>query len=213
MIKGIFIVIFAYLLGSINNSIVVGHMFGVKDIREQGSGNAGSTNVLRIIGIEAAALTFAGDVLKGVIAPLIAYYFCDKSLTWTLAAGYAAVFGHVFPLYFGFKGGKGVATSFGAVLTISVLTGKFYIPLILLAVFIVVVAVSRYVSLGSVLVMAAYPIIIAFLFKGNYTYLVFAVLTALTGILKHKKNIIRLAGGTESKIGENKTRSNNDKAN
>lgn len=213
MIKGIIAVIFAYLLGSISNSIIVGHMFGVKDIREHGSGNAGSTNVLRTIGIKAAALTFIGDVLKGVIAPLLAYYFCDKSLPWTLAAGYAAIFGHVFPLFFGFKGGKGVATSFGAVLTISILTGKFYIPLLLLAVFVTVVAASRYVSLGSVLVMAAYPIIVAFLFKGNYAYIVFAVLTALTGILKHKKNILRLLNGNESKIGESKKKYNNDKAN
>ena len=133
---------------------------------------------------------------------LFSYFLCDKSIPWVLAAGYAAIFGHVFPLFFGFKGGKGVATSLGAVITISILTGKFYIPLILLLVFIVIVAAFRYVSLGSVLVMAAYPFIVAFVFRGNYAYLVFAVLTALTGILKHKKNIERLLNGTESKLGK-----------
>ncbi len=202
MFKGIIAVIFSYLLGSINNSIIVGHMFGVKDIREHGSGNAGSTNVLRTIGVKAATLTFIGDVLKGVIAPLLTYYFCDKNLPWVFAAGYSTILGHVFPLFFGFKGGKGVATSFGAVLVISILTGKFYIPLILLAVFIAVVLLTRYVSLGSVLVMAAYPFIVGFIFKGDYAYLVFAVLIAFTGIIKHKKNILRLINGNESKIGK-----------
>ena len=204
MIKGIITVILAYLLGSISNSILVGHMFGIKDIRQHGSGNAGSTNVLRTIGVKAAALTFLGDVLKGVVAPILAYYICGKNMPWVFAAGYAVIFGHVFPIFFGFKGGKGVATSLGVVLTVSILTGKFYIPLVLLGVFIVVVLISRYVSLGSVLVAAAYPFMIALLFKGDYYYLIFAVLIALTIIIKHRKNISRLLKGEESKIGKKK---------
>lgn len=208
MIAGVITVVLAYFLGSISSSILIGHMFGVDDIRKHGSGNAGSTNVLRIIGKKAAAMTFICDFLKGVVPVAVVKLFVkDSTLTFMLLSSFAVVIGHIFPIYFGFKGGKGVATSFGAVIAISVATGIFWIPFALFGVWLVVVFLTRYVSLGSVIVFAAYPVLVAVLFKGlemaDYIqYVVFAVAIGLLGIIMHRKNIGRLISGTESKIGQ-----------
>ncbi len=202
------LVLISYLLGSVSFSIIVGHMFGVEDIRKHGSGNAGSTNVLRTIGKKAAAITFICDVVKGVIPVLAGYFFFkDARLIHMTAAGLSVIVGHVFPVFYGFRGGKGIATSFGVVCALCPCTGKWWLPFVLFGIWLIVVLFSRMVSLASVTVMAVYPFIILFLF-GSYDtrdqiiYVTFAVLVALLCIFKHKSNIIRIIKGTESKLGK-----------
>lgn len=195
--------VIAYLLGSINSSILVGRLFGVKDIRQHGSGNAGATNTLRTIGKKAAALVFVGDVLKGVIAVLIAKLIAfllhtDMDIA-VLAAALLAVLGHNYPLYFGFKGGKGIATSAAVILMID--------PLIGICVFIfalLVMLITRYVSVGSIAAAVAFPVAVAIWHHDNIPYLIFAVALGLLAILRHKENIKRLIKGTESKLGAKK---------
>ncbi len=208
MIIGIVLCMVAYLLGSVSFSILISSFFGVKDIRNHGSGNAGSTNVLRTVGKKAAAMTLLCDVLKGVLPVVIAFFVCaEHKLQFMLLSAFSAIIGHIYPVFFGFRGGKGVATSFGAVIAISVATGKFWIPLVLLLVWLIIVIITRYVSLGSVVVFAAYPICVALFLKElsviDYVwYIAFAVLAGFLGIFKHRKNIARLLSGTESKIGQ-----------
>ncbi len=202
-IVGIILIVISYFLGSISSSIIISKMFGVADIREHGSGNAGATNVLRTVGKKAAFLTFIFDVLKGAV-PIIIMNVLKFSLVFMLAAGFAAVLGHIFPIYFGFKGGKGVSTSFGAVITLSILTGLWGIIAILVAVWLVTVVMTKYVSLGSVIVYGLYPLLVIFFGRSVpfYAYYVaFAVLIGILGIVMHRKNIERLLNGTESKIG------------
>lgn len=195
--------VIAYLLGSINSSILVGRLFGVKDIRQHGSGNAGATNTLRTIGKKAAALVFAGDVLKGVIAVLIAKLIAflmhtDMGIA-VLAAALLAVLGHNYPLYFGFKGGKGIATSAAVILMIDPLIGVCVFVFALL-----VMLITRYVSVGSIAAAVAFPVAVAIWHHDNIPYLIFAVALGLLAILRHKENIKRLAKGTESKLGAKK---------
>ncbi len=195
--------IVAYLLGSINSSILVGKLFGVTDIRQHGSGNAGTTNTLRTIGAKAAALVFVGDILKGVVAVLLARLIAfllqvDNSIA-VLAAAFLVVLGHNYPLYFGFKGGKGIATSAAVILMID--------PLIGICVFvfaILVMLITRYVSVGSIAAAVAFPTAVAIWHHDNIPYLVFAIAIGLLAILRHKENIKRLIKGTESKLGAKK---------
>ena len=195
--------IVAYLLGSINSSILVGKLFGVTDIRQHGSGNAGTTNTLRTIGAKAAALVFVGDILKGVVAVLLARLIAfllqvDNSIA-VLAAAFLVVLGHNYPLYFGFKGGKGIATSAAVILMID--------PLIGICVFvfaILVMLITRYVSVGSIAAAVAFPAAVAIWHHDNIPYLVFAIAIGLLAILRHKENIKRLIKGTESKLGAKK---------
>lgn len=195
--------IVAYLLGSINSSILVGKLFGVTDIRQHGSGNAGTTNTLRTIGAKAAALVFVGDILKGVVAVLLARLIAfllqvDNSIA-VLAAAFLVVLGHNYPLYFGFKGGKGIATSAAVILMID--------PLIGICVFvfaILVMLITRYVSVGSIAAAVAFPTAVAIWHHDNIPYLNFAIAIGLLAILRHKENIKRLIKGTESKLGAKK---------
>lgn len=148
MISYIMIIIIAYLLGNISTSYIVAKRLTGEDIRTQGSGNAGSTNVLRTLGKKAGALTFIGDVLKGIVAVFISEMIAKIVGLDVVTAGYVAVVGvvcgHNWPAFLGFRGGKGVATSLGAMLAVNPI-----IALICLLVFIVIVAITKYVSLGS----------------------------------------------------------------
>lgn len=195
--------VIAYLLGSINSSILVGRLFGVKDIRQHGSGNAGATNTLRTIGAKAAALVFVGDVLKGVIsillAHLVAFLLHTDGEIAILTAALSAVLGHNYPLYFGLKGGKGIATSAAVILMID--------PLIGICVFvfaILVMLITRYVSVGSMAAAVAFPVAVAVWHHDNVPYLVFAIALGLLAVLRHKENLKRLMHGTESKLGAKK---------
>lgn len=195
----------AYLLGSINTSIIVSKLMGKSDIRNFGSGNAGVTNTLRVMGKAAALLVVVGDVLKGVVAVLIAkyaYMYFGIGGNEMLAQYFAALFvivGHIYPLYFGFKGGKGIMTG---VSTIFVLDWE--IGVILLLIFAVVFITSRYVSLGSCISSVMYPVLV-YMFHGSDVYFtVLAVLVSLLALFKHRTNIQRLIRGTESKTYFNK---------
>ena len=192
--------LFGYLLGSLNTSVIVSRMKG-QDIRTVGSGNAGATNTLRVMGKSMAAVVLLCDVLKAILAVLLARLFfrCVPfafPYMGELLAGFGAILGHNFPLYFGFRGGKGVATSLGALLLLD-----WRIALIALAVFVIVVALTRYVSLASCMAALSVLISACFLRKSVWEILVFAAIGVLC-ILRHKKNIERLIKGTESKLGQ-----------
>lgn len=187
-----------YLLGSVNSSLVIGKLFYKKDVRKFGSGNAGATNTLRILGKSAALSVVTGDILKGILACLIGLYLVGETSPGVYVgeyiAGLFAVIGHNWPVYFGFKGGKGVLTSLSVALMFSPLAA-----LVCLVAFIVILALTRFVSLGSV-VCAVIFAPAAYLFGGSiYTVLAGAIL-ALFIVFRHLPNIKRLISGNETKI-------------
>ena len=198
-----------YLLGSVSFAVLVVKVATGKDVRDVGSGNAGATNVLRAAGKGAAVATILGDVGKGVAAVLIARAMTSDP-KWIAASGLASVLGHVFPIFFGFRGGKGVATATGAFCTLAPWATLAVVPL-----FVGVVAVSRYVSLGSVVAAVALPVS-CWLFFGPLSKLAegsvalpretvwAAAIAAVVVVGKHKGNIERLIRGEERRLGEKK---------
>ncbi|MGL5751979.1 MAG: glycerol-3-phosphate 1-O-acyltransferase PlsY [Paraclostridium sp.] len=201
MIGYIIIVVVAYLLGNISTSYIIAkRMLGV-DIRTQGSGNAGSTNALRVLGKKAGAMTFIGDLLKGMLAVFIARIIANIINVDPITAAYIAVVfvvvGHNWPALLGFKGGKGVATSLGAMIAVNPI-----IALSCFATFGVIVYITRYVSLGSVLSISISPIIMIAL--KNYKGFLVTLFLSVSVIYTHRENIKRLLNRTERKIGEKK---------
>ena len=198
MLSYILIVIIAYLLGNISTSYIIAKkMMGV-DIRTQGSGNAGSTNVLRTLGKKAGAMTFIGDLLKGVIAVLIGKLIATISGVDIATAGYLAVVGvvcgHNWPAFLGFRGGKGVATSLGSMIAINPV-----LALSCFGIFLVIVAITKYVSLGAI---SMSPIMMVF--TKNSKGLIATLFLTVSVIYTHRENIKRLLSGTERKLGEKK---------
>ena len=197
--------LFSYLLGSLNFGVILSKVKG-EDVREKGSGNAGTTNMLRNYGKGLAALTIIGDMAKVAVAILISVFICKKLGIINEAQPYPAemyvkcfsglfcVIGHIFPVFFRFKGGKGVATSGGMVFMID-----WRIALILLAVFIIVVAVTKYVSLGSLIMAALYPILIYIFFTDLAFAAVSLIFTAIV-FIAHRENIKKLINHNENKI-------------
>ncbi|MCY4244846.1 MAG: glycerol-3-phosphate 1-O-acyltransferase PlsY [Gammaproteobacteria bacterium] len=187
------LLICAYLLGSVSSGVLVSRAFGLGDPRGGGSGNPGATNVLRLGGGRAALLTLLGDTAKGLAAVLAAKLLSDQPLVWA-AAGGAVFLGHLYPLFFGFRGGKGVATAMGALLGMDAALAA-----LLLAVWAVMVALFRYSSLAALVAAAAAPFIAYALGGGNA---LIALCALLAGFLfwRHRANIARLAGGSESKV-------------
>lgn len=193
MIKFLICLIAGYLIGSLNFSIVYSKLRG-DDIRNHGSGNAGATNVLRTYGKGAAALVFLLDISKGVIAVIlsnIAFGGIDNACV----AALGAVLGHNFPLYYGFKGGKGVATSFAVLIAL-----HYEVALIALLVFVITAFISRYVSLSSILASVA-AIIASYALYGVEAFSVFCTVIGVLCIIRHHSNIARLIAGTENKLG------------
>lgn len=193
--------LFAYLMGSLNTSILVSKLFGQGDIRTKGSGNAGATNTLRVIGAKAAILVVIGDALKGIVAVLVSkligiYIFelSDVSLPMLISA-VSVVLGHVFPLYFGFRGGKGIMTSISVIFILD-----WHIGLILFAIFAVFILCFNYVSLASCVCAFCYPFIVLWLHNGDIAFFISAIIIAFIAIIKHRTNIVRLLNGTESKL-------------
>lgn len=201
MLVYLIIIVVAYLLGNISTSYIVAKRLAGVDIRTQGSGNAGSTNVLRTMGKKAGALTFGGDVLKGVVAVgfarILAYYMKADQVTCAYIAVVAVVIGHNWPAFLGFKGGKGVATSLGSMLAINPV-----LALTCLAVFIIIVLVSKYVSLGSVLGICLSPVLM--LITHNTKGIWVTLFLSASVVYTHRANIKRLLNGTERKLGEKK---------
>lgn len=189
------IVIAGYLIGSISFAVLLVRLRTGRDIRAEGSGNAGATNVLRAHGKGLAAVVAALDVAKGAVPVLLVRLVTGDS-RYAAAAGFAAVLGHVFPVFYGFRGGKGVATALGAFLALAP-----FAMLVSLGVFVLVVALTRYVSLGSILALALLPMA-AGLFRAPLPVLVAAAATAVLVIMKHLENLKRLARGEESRLGK-----------
>ena len=201
--------IIAYLIGSVNFSVIFSKKFAGFDVREKGSGNAGSTNMLRSVGKKAAALTLVCDVLKGVVAIVIAIIVgniiqdSNKELLLQIA-GIAVVLGHTFPIFFQFKGGKGVATSLGILLM-----SNWQIGLICLVFALVLMALTRMVSLGSCAAAVLFPVLTLFINdhytvltegKPGSTYLVYSIIMAVIVLFNHRSNIKRILNGTENKL-------------
>ena len=207
MLTYIVIGIIAYLIGSISFSVIISKKMAGFDVREKGSKNAGSTNVLRTFGKKAAVITLLCDVLKGVVAVLIAYIVgkfvdnVDRAILVQVAA-LCVVIGHTFPIFFKFKGGKGVATSLGIVLLLN-----WQIGLICLVFALVLMILTRMVSLGSISAAILFPVLTIFitenyLVEGNY--IIFGILLAAFVVYNHRANVKRILTGTENKLNFNK---------
>ncbi len=192
---GVISIIIGYLLGSIPTGIIITKWFRGIDIRNYGSGSMGATNVLRTTGKKAAAIVFAVDILKGVLSILIAQSL-SGSPWWVGLAGLMAVVGHNFPIFSQFRGGKGVATALGIFISLFPLS-----TLMALGLWIICIAVWRYVSLGSIITAALIPVLSLITIKPG-PYLLFTCLISLLIIYRHKDNIKRLLEGKESKLGE-----------
>jgi acyl phosphate:glycerol-3-phosphate acyltransferase len=195
-------IVLAYLIGSVPTSVWVSRYFFNIDIREYGSGNAGATNTFRVLGPKWGTVVMLTDMLKGMIAVKLSLLFPDymgSDIQFTnlqIGLGLAAVVGHIFPIWADFRGGKGVATLFGVVVGISP-----WSALGCSGVFLLVLFLTRFVSLSSILASVAFPIFILVVFNmDNHIYRVFAIAVALMVILTHQKNIGRLLRGSESKV-------------
>lgn len=201
--------IIAYLIGSINFSVLISKKMAGFDVREKGSENAGTTNMLRSVGKKAAAITLICDILKGVISIVIAIIVgniaknLDRELLLQIA-GIAVVLGHTFPIFFGFKGGKGVATSLGVLLI-----SNWQIGLICLVFAVVLMALTRMVSLGSCAAAVLFPVLTLFINqhytvltdgKSGRVYFVYSVILAIIVLYNHRSNIKRILNGTENKL-------------
>ena len=202
----IIIAIIAYAIGSINFSVLISKKMAGFDVREKGSGNAGTTNMLRSVGKKAAVITLLCDILKGVVSIGIALIAgnivkdVDKAVLVQIA-GILVVVGHTFPIFFEFKGGKGVATSLGVIMMIN-----WKIGLICLVFALVIMAFSRMVSMGSVGAAILFPVLTLFI-NTNFIaqasgmkYFIFSVILAVMVIFNHRANIKRIANGTENKL-------------
>jgi len=198
VLKLILSAIIGYILGSLNASLIIGKVFYKKDIRELGSGNAGTTNTLRSLGKGAATAVFAIDFAKGILACALGYiivgYIENYGWVGMYLAGLTAVVGHNWPVFYGFKGGKGVLTTFSVILCISPM------PAVLcLGVFIVMAILTKYVSFSSLIAAICWPIISLF-FNVPALVLAVAIFMVMLIIFRHKDNIIRLFNGTEKKL-------------
>jgi glycerol-3-phosphate acyltransferase PlsY len=201
MTEGLLILL-AYVFGSIPTAVWVSRYFFGVDIRDYGSGNAGATNTYRVLGSRWGTFVMIVDVLKGVVATslylLMPTYLLDEwaRTNFMIGLGLAAVLGHIFPVLANFKGGKGVATLFGMVIAIQPI-----VAVCCVGVFLLVLYLTRFVSLSSILASVAFAVFILFIFNEEETlYRVFAVAVALMVILTHQKNINRIIKGTESKV-------------
>ena len=207
----IIVAIIAYLIGSVNFSILISKKMAGFDVREKGSGNAGTTNMLRSVGKKAAAITLICDILKGVVSIVIAIIVgnivknLDREFLLQIA-GIAVVIGHTFPIFFGFKGGKGVAISLGVLLM-----SNWQIGLICLVFALVLMVLTRMVSLGSCGAAILFPVLTLFINqhytvltegKSGRVYFVYSVILAIIVLYNHRSNIKRILNGTENKLGK-----------
>ena len=211
ILKCVLIGVVSYLLGSLNFSIILSEVVKKKDIRKSGSGNAGATNMMRTYGIKAAVGTMLGDIFKVAIGILVAFAILGVPMKYIFTnpadaaeiqrvmlykefAGLFCVLGHIFPLYFKFKGGKGVAACTGMVIIVD-----WRIALILFVIFVFVILISKWISLGSIVIAILYPVLI-FVFYKNWILSLVALLFTAIVIIAHRENIKRIIKGEENKI-------------
>jgi len=209
----ILLVLLAYLTGAFPSAVWVGKTFYKIDVREYGSGNAGATNTFRVLGKGAGIPVLFMDILKGCLAVNYALLISNSSklspelfFENQLAFGIAAVIGHLFPVYTGFRGGKGIATMLGLLIGLNPLAALFSF-----LVFVVVLLVSKYVSLGSIVASMAFPVFVMFVLNSDNSSLnLFSIFVPILSLITHQKNIERLIRGEETKVifGKNK---NNEK--
>ena len=192
VLKWILVLVVSYLLGCIQTGVIISGAQHV-DIRAHGSKSTGTTNVFRVLGAKASLVTFVGDVLKGVLACLLGLWLLGN--TGASLAGIAVVLGHMYPVFYKFKGGKGVATSLGTSLVLNPLLG-----LILLAVSAVGIAITHVVSIFSIVSLVAFGLINPFLCKGDVAESIYSIVLALLVVWAHRTNIKRLLSGTENKL-------------
>lgn len=202
----IIVAILAYAIGSVNFSVLISKKMAGFDVREKGSGNAGTTNVLRAVGLKAAIITLICDILKGIIAVLIAFWIgnisqtADKALLIQIA-GILVVVGHTFPIFFEFRGGKGIATALGVLLITN-----WKIGLICLVFAVVLIAITRMVSVGSMSAAVLFPVLTLFIGDNfivtqvGIKYFIYSLILAAFVIFNHRENIKRIMNGTENKI-------------
>lgn len=198
-IAGVFV---AYLIGSIPTAVIVGKLFFGIDVRERGSGNAGATNTIRVLGVKAGIPVLIFDVFKAWLAVFLAVFFGSELpgeaalMNYKLILGLAAVLGHVFPVYIGFKGGKGVAALVGVV--VAMLPYTFFV---MLALFALILIITGYVSLASIISAISFPFIVFYIFGVHQpSLLIFSIIVGILVPFTHKKNIHRLIKGTETKF-------------
>lgn len=201
----ILMAVIAYAIGSVNFSIILSKKIAGFDVRKKGSGNAGTTNMLRSVGKGAAALTLVLDILKGIVAILIAKYLIGNIVEGinvailVQIAGFFVVLGHTFPMFFGFKGGKGVATALGVLLMSNPLIG-----VICLVFALAVMALTRMVSLGSIMAAVLFPVLTIFITENyianGYNYIIFGIAMAVLVIFNHRSNLKRIYNGTENRL-------------
>ena len=208
MVAYIIMAAIAYLIGSINFSVIISKKMAGFDVREKGSGNAGSTNVLRTVGKKAAIITLVCDILKGVLSVLIALLVgaiagesANSAIVVEIAA-LAVVIGHTFPVFFGFRGGKGVATSLGVILIVN-----WKIGLICLVFALALMALTRMVSLGSISASVLFAVLTMFIRDSyiggidfDFSFIIFGILLAALVIFNHRSNLKRIINGTENKL-------------
>ncbi len=200
--KEFLLIITAYLIGSIPTALIISKSYFGIDIREYGSGNMGATNAFRILGPKYGTIIMVLDVLKGMMAVglfyLLPFYISNEfeRTNFMIALGLSAVIGHIFPVFADFKGGKGVATLLGMILAI-----QPYIALSCIGVFLIVLILTRYVSLSSILGAVMLPISVLWIWNENeLTYRIFALLVAIMVIITHQKNISRIIKGAENRV-------------
>jgi glycerol-3-phosphate acyltransferase PlsY len=197
------LLILAYLLGSVPTAVWVSKWAYGIDIREHGSGNAGATNAFRILGSKAGCGVMTGDMMKGFLAVKLAFFspfpvLSEPFVNLQIFLGLAAVLGHIFPIWADFRGGKGIATLFGMILSI-----HYIVAISLVLVFLMMLLLTRYVSLSSITASIAFPVLIIFIFNAHaqeLSYRLFAIATAFLVVLTHHKNISRLLNGNENKV-------------
>jgi glycerol-3-phosphate acyltransferase PlsY len=199
IIPGVFLLVFSYLIGSVATAVWVGKYFFNTDIRKHGSGNAGATNAFRLLGKTAGISVLAVDILKGLVAVMLPVYYFDSAVSpvllenFRVLCGTAAVVGHVYPVFAGFKGGKGIATLLGVSIGIQPLGAA-----ICIGVFVIVFLITHYVSLGSILAALCYAAFILFLEENQHdATTIFAIALPLAVLFTHRSNINRLMAGNE----------------
>ncbi len=190
-------ILLAYLLGALPSSVWIGMRFYNTDVREHGSGNAGATNTFRVLGKRAGIIVLILDILKAWVAVSLLSGLAGKhTIEFQLALGLVAVLGHIFPIYIGFRGGKGIASLLGVIIAIHPEAATLSI-----GVFLITLLLSRYVSLSSIFAACAFPVLIYFYFEEhNYSLIIFSIMVAVLVLFTHKKNIDRLFKNEESKV-------------
>ena len=190
------VIVLSYLLGNISTGFLLGKWLRNEDIREYGSKNAGSTNALRVFGIKIGLMTLAGDMLKGFLAAKIGFALGGETLM--AIAALSVVIGHNYPVFLKFKGGKGIATTAGVLLALSP-----FLFLLQIGLMVLIVWITKYVSLGSVVNAILLPVFIAIFYRPfSWTLIVATGLMALMAVFRHRANVVRLLNGNERKFGE-----------